>query len=91
MIKKLMLGAVIASMAGSAATAQPSQQQGGAQAGVGGTSDTTKSNDKAKGGMNRDVVDRHHGRLRQQHPRRTIYQEEHGAQVSQDQVRFGSD
>lgn len=51
MIKKLMLGAVIASMVGSAATAQPSQQQGGAQAGVGGTSDTTKSNDKAKGGM----------------------------------------
>ncbi|MDA9548458.1 MULTISPECIES: hypothetical protein [unclassified Bradyrhizobium] len=51
MIKKLMLGAVIASIMGSTAMAQPSQQQGGAQSGVGGTSDTTKNNDKTKGGM----------------------------------------
>ncbi|MBH5366637.1 hypothetical protein [Bradyrhizobium glycinis] len=51
MIRKLMLGAVIASMMGSAGMAQPSQPQGGAQAGVGGTSDTTKDSGKTKGGV----------------------------------------
>lgn len=51
MIRKLVLGAVIASMMGSTAMAQPSQPQGGAQAGVGGTNDTTKNRGKAKDGM----------------------------------------
>ncbi|KYH00497.1 hypothetical protein [Bradyrhizobium sp. DOA1] len=51
MFKKLMLGAVIASMMGSTGMAQPSQGQQGAQAGVGGTSDTTKNRGKAKDGM----------------------------------------
>ncbi|MBH5399685.1 hypothetical protein HZZ13_18115 [Bradyrhizobium sp. CNPSo 4010] len=51
MIRKLILGAVIASMMASTGMAQPSQPQGGAQAGVGGTSDTTKDSSKTKGGM----------------------------------------